>query len=113
MVKQYPHYLYILTVPASTQDASGNWVNNTGNSTSWTFHSVCREETNGKGSTINGPDGKSIVYSSAVYLPKSAGNIKEGATVVISQFNDPTDGVRIKGQALKFDNGQLSKRLWV
>jgi hypothetical protein len=113
MVQQYPHYLYILSVPSATQDANGNWINNNQDSSSWTYHSVCREETNGKGSTINGADGKAVVYSSSVYLPKSAGDIKEGTIVVVSQFNDPTDGVRIKGAALKFDRGQLSKRLWV
>lgn len=113
MITQYPHYLYRREVAASTQDADGNWVNNGGDPSSWELHSMCREETNGKGSTINGSDGKAVVYSSTVYMPRDAAEIKEGTEVVVSQFNEPDDGVRIKGQILKFDKGQLNNRLWV
>lgn len=113
MITQYPHYLYMREVSEGTQDNSGNWVNNGGSPSGWVLHSMCREETNGKGSTINGTDGKAVVYSSTVYIPRGAGEIKEGTEVVVSQFNDPEDGVRIKGQILKFDKGQLNNRLWV
>lgn len=113
MITQYPHYLYRREVSEVTQDNSGNWVNNGGDPSVWVLHSMCREETNGKGSTINGTDGKAVVYSSTVYIPRAAGEIKEGTEVVVSKSNDPTVGIRIKGQILKFDKGQLNNRLWV
>lgn len=110
MIAQYPHYLYVHVVGTSVQDASGNW---TTPSESWKLHSMCREETNGKGSVINDADGRSVVYSSVIYLPKSAAEIVAGTEIVVSQFNDYDDGVRIKAMVIKFENGQLNKRIWV
>ena len=110
MIAQYPHYLYIHVVGQATQDAEGNWTNPADD---WKLHSMCREETNGKGEVINGADGRSVVYSSVIYLPKSAVEIQDGTEIVVSQFNDPEDGVRIKARVIKCDTGQLNKRLWV
>ena len=103
----YPHSLYRFDVSAAVQDGSGNWNATEG---SWTFHSYCREETNGKGQQITGPDGKALIFSSTIYLPKSAGRISEGSTIRVMGKDGQQ---RIKGQALKFDNGQLHSRLWV
>ena len=111
MIQQYPHYLYVRVATEAGQDNDGNFVAN--DDDSWQLHSMCREESNGKGSVINGIDGKAVVFSSAVYLPKSAASIEVGTEVVVSQFNDYSDGVRIQGQVLKFDSGQLHGRLWV
>ena len=113
MFQQYPHYLFVRVVAESIQDNDGNWVNNGTGEDSWQLHSVCREETNGKGQKLNMPDGRQIVYSSTVYMPKSVAPIKEGTQVVISHVNDPEDMVRIAGQVLKFEVGQLNRRLWV
>lgn len=110
MIKQYPHFLFVHVIADSVQDPdSGNWSDAVD---SWVLHSVCREETNGKGSMINGVDGKAIVFSSTVYMPKSA-KIKESTEVLVSETNDPAGTVRIKGQVLKFDKGQQNCRLWV
>ena len=64
-IKQYPHYLFVRIVSESVQDSDGNW---TTPSDSWLLHSICREETNGKGSMINGADGKAIVFSSTISI---------------------------------------------
>ena len=108
-MNQYPHFLFVKQVSESTQDASGNWSNAY---ESWVLHSVCREQSNGKGSVINGQDGKTIVFSSLVHLPLSAEKIKENTEVLVSETDD-LGTVRIKGQALKYDVGQLHHRLWL
>ena len=111
MVEQYPHFLFVY-VPGgdSVQDSSGNWVTSPGE---WKFHSKCREETNGKGQQINGVDGKANVYSSTVFMPKSAGSITEGTEILVTTQKDETSPKRVKGACLKFSPGQLSTRLWV
>jgi hypothetical protein len=109
MVKQYPHFLFVKIVNASVQD--GNWSES---SESFGLHSVCREETNGKGSMINGADGKALVFSSNVYLPRGTVRIPEGTEVLITETNDSENGVkRIQGSVLKFESGQLNARIWI
>ncbi|MBV5348854.1 hypothetical protein JZU61_04260 [bacterium] len=110
MIKQYPHFLFVHVVSEAVQDDQGNWSDP---SDKWVLHSICREETNGKGSLINGVDGKAITFSSNVFMPKTAQKIKDGTEVLVSETNDPAGTVRIKGQSLKFDVGQLNCRLWV
>ena len=107
---QYPHFLFVRSLTAATQNDSGEW---TGGSDSWVFHSVCREQTNGKGTSINAADGRSLEFSSVVHLPLEAGRIKEGTEVLVTEGENTTDQLRIQGQALKFDSGQLHGRLWV
>lgn len=115
MVTQYNHFLFKQSLGGdSVQDADGNWVTNTPR---WVFHSVCREETNGKGSAINTADGKTIVFSSLIQLPKNVERIAENTPILVSELisetNDPEGVIRIQGPTLKFDNGQLHCRLWV
>lgn len=107
MVRQYPHSLYVHVVGDSTQDGDGNWSEPLEN---WSLHSVCREETNGKGNIIRTPDGQSIVFSSTIYMPSTALKIQEGAEV---QVRDSEDATRIQGRVLKFDVGQINRRLWL
>lgn len=115
-VKQYPQFLFVHVVSESTQDNEGNWSDPTD---TWVKHSICREETNGAGRTINGPDGQAVVYSSTIYLPRTAQRIKEGSQVVVVETDEvdaegtPTGYARIKGSVLKFDLSQLHSRLWV
>jgi len=109
-MKQYPHYLYIRVVGASVQDGEGNW---TTPSDSWVLHSACREETNGKGSVINSQDGKSILFSSTVYLPKIAPRVNEGTEVQVRESIEATGFVRIQKTILKFENGQLNCKVWL
>lgn len=110
MIKQYPHYLFKHVVTESTQNADGSWSQSTD---SWVLHSECREETNGKGQQINGNDGRAVVYSSTVYMPKSSSRIAEGTEILVSETNSSNGICRIKGRVLKYSEGQLSCRLWV
>lgn len=106
----YPHFLFVHIVGESTQDLStGDWTTPVD---MWVLHSICREETNGAGRSINGPDGKAIIYSSTVYMPRTA-KIAEGTEVRVCETNDADGVCRITGQILKHDVSQLHGRLWV
>jgi hypothetical protein len=109
-MNQYPHFLFMKKVAESTQDDSGNWSTE---SESWVLHSICREQTNGKGSLVNGQDGKAIVFSSLIHLPLTAIRLSEGTEVLVSETDISTGTTRIKGQILKYDVGQLHNRLWL
>lgn len=109
MVKQYPHYLYVVETTATERDAKGNYIPSTETER---FVSNCREETNGKGRVIE-RGGEFIVYSSLIQLPLNSETIKEGSVVKIYDVNDDIPILRIKGKVLKFDKGQLHNRLWI
>lgn len=112
MVVQYPHFLFVKNMGGnSVQNPDGSWSNP--DAESWMFHTVCREETNGKGSTIQGADGKAIVYSSTIQMPRTASRITEGTTVLVSESKEPEGVLRIAGKVLKFDNGQMHARAWI
>lgn len=50
VTKQYPHYLFAVVAGGeSVQDENGNWSES---NTTNTFVSMCREETDGRGSEI-------------------------------------------------------------
>lgn len=108
---QYPHFLFVkLSGGESVQDSSGNWVSQPA---TWGLHSACREETNGKGATINGSDGKAIVFSSLLFLPRGTARIPEGTEVLVVETNNETDTPRVQGTVKKFDNGQLNTSIWI
>lgn len=109
MITQYPHYLLVKAVTDSTQDENGNW---TEASETWVLQSFCREQTNGKGSVVNGPDGKAIVFASVIHLPLECESVAVGSEVIVSN-SESEDDARIKGTVLKYDTGQLHCRLWV
>jgi len=109
MVKQYPHYLYVVETAETQRDAKGNYIPSTETER---FVSNCREETNGKGKLIE-RGGEFIVYSSLIQLPLNSETIKEGSVVQIYDVNDDIPILRTKGKVLKFDKGQLHNRLWI
>lgn len=109
-MNQYPHFLFVKSVAEASQDADGNWFPATEN---WVFHSICREQSNGKGSVINGQDGKAIVFAAVIHLPMASGRLTEGTDVLVSESNSPDGFVRIQKQVLKYDAGQLHDRLWL
>lgn len=109
MIQQYPHFLFVKTVTESTQDNNGNW---TDPSETLVLHSACREQPNGKGSFVNGPDGKAIIFSSVIHLPLETEKISEGSEVLVSSSESGSD-IRINGQVIKYDTGQLHCRLWL
>lgn len=108
-MKQYPHALYSDVLSESTQDGDGNWSEQT---LVPTLLSVCREETDGRGSEVQSADGNYHQYASIIYLPLSAPDIAEGTVIYVRNSSTATAD-RIKGPAVKFDRGQLHCRLWV
>lgn len=109
MVKQYPHYLFATQAGESIQDENGNWVNT---DTTSGLVSMCREETDGRGSEIQVADGTYHKFSALIQLPKGAPRLDVGDNLFVANDIDGTD-VRIKGVVLKYDVGQLHSRLWV
>lgn len=109
MVKQYPHYLFAVEATESTQDANGDFSDGT---VSYRFLSMCREETNGKGSKLEVGDGNFIVYTALIQLPAGSEEVVEGTKIAVY---DDANRVheRVSGECLKFDNGQLHNRLWL
>lgn len=118
--RQYPHRLYKLEVGEAKQNENGSWEEG---GEKWVFHSLCREETNGKGTQIQAADGRFITFASLIQLPKGTPSIPEGTLIAVadmplepSQLLDEakTLGVlRVSGDCLKFDNGRLHCRIWV
>lgn len=108
-IKQYPHYLFQEVGGVSQQNANGEWIET---QSSTNFVSMCREETNGKGSEIVVAGGKYVKFSSLIQLPKGAQRIEVGANVIISNDAEGSD-VRVSGVCLKYDEGQLHNRLWL
>jgi hypothetical protein len=111
MSHQYPHFLFVFAGGNAVQDpTTGNLSTPTGG---WVFHSECREETNGKGATVMGPDGKALVFSSDIFLPLEAERIAEGSEILVSETESADGFTRIKGKVLKFNLGQFNRRIWV
>lgn len=110
-VKQYPHFLYVQGQSIdSTRDADGNWVAAT---QVWTYHSTCREETNGKGAVIQGADAGALVFSSLVLLPRGATKVPEGKVVRACDTKSSTESIRIEKPVLKCDISPQHGRIWL
>ena len=107
------------------QDANGSWK---AFDAEWTLHSICREETNGKGTQIQAANGKFVTFASLIQIPKGVQRIPEGMEIAVADeplepsrlLNQETmeeakiSGIiRISGVCLKFDKGRLHCRLWV
>lgn len=109
MVKQYPHFLFIETTPESTQDEKGAW---TETEVSRKFISMCREESDGKGTEYQVAGGEYQKATSLIQCPKSCPVVQRGAKVFIANDRDCQD-IRIQGVVLNFDPAQLHSRLWL
>lgn len=108
-VTQYPHFLFVKEVQESVKDANGDWIQG---GDEWVFHSVCREETNGKGSMIQLTDGRMITFASLIQCPKGTKAVKEGAMVMVCNNKDRS-AVRISSKCMKSSVDQLHTRIWV
>ena len=95
--------------PDAVQDAEGNW---TESESSRKFLSVCREESDGRGTEYQVAGGKTIKATSVIQLPKSCPKVDKGARVIVANDMDCSD-IRIIGTCLNFDPAQLHSRLWV
>jgi hypothetical protein len=123
---QYPHALYALTTPEATRNANGSWVQA---EPSWSLVGACREETNGKGSTITTTDGHALLFTALIQLPKGTARVNEGTEVAVAdetltaaEIADlganleawrRSGKIRIAGTCAKFDKGRLHCRLWI
>ena len=91
------------------RDEDGNWVSG---GTTHVYKGKCREESSGKGSQLQIAGGEFRIFSSTIQLPKGTDVIKEGDEIFVSD-DQAGEEIRIKGEVLKFDKGQLHSRLWV
>lgn len=123
---QYPQYLYALQHDGeSVQLPNGSWETP---AAAWELKAVCREETNGKGSTIQTADGETRVFASLIQLPKGTAKIPEGTQVIVTREEvevsqlantdfvetaKATGLVVVTGTCEKFDPGRLHCRLWI
>lgn len=123
---QYPQYLYALQHNGeSVQLPNGSWETP---AAIWELKATCREETNGKGSTIQTADGKTRVFASLIQLPKGTAKIPEGTQVIVTREEvevsqlanadfveaaKATGLVVVTGICEKFDIGRLHCRLWI
>ena len=94
-IEKYPHFLF-------TEDGSGTA----------TYVCKCREETYGWS-----PDATYQVTlfgkrSSLIQIPYGEQKIPEDTIVFVTNDEAGTD-VRVKGNVLKYDTGQLHNRLWI
>lgn len=122
---QYYQYLYVLENDEAVQFPNGSWDSTAGG---WTLKAACREETNGKGSTIQTANGKTRVFASLIQLPKGTHKVPEGTQVVVTREEvdvtqlsntefiasaKDTGVVVVVGTCEKFDSGRLHCRLWI
>lgn len=123
---QYPQYLYALQHNGeSVQLPNGSWETP---AAAWELKAACREETNGKGSTIQTADGETRVFASLIQLPKGTVKIPEGTQVIVTREEvevsqlantdfveaaKATGLVVVTGTCEKFDPGRLHCRLWI
>lgn len=123
---QYPQYLYALQHNGeSVQLPNGSWETP---AAAWELKAACREETNGKGLTIQTADGKTRVFASLIQLPKGTAKIPEGTQVIVTREEvevsqlanaDFVEAAKVTGLVVvtgtceKFDLGRLHCRLWI
>ncbi len=123
---QYPQYLYAFNNDEeAVQLPNGSWKETV---PSWELKAACREETNGKGSTIQTANGNTLVFASLIQLPKGTARINEGTEVLVTreevepnQLLEPgfIDSAKISGLVVakgiceKYDYGRLHCRLWI
>lgn len=122
---QYYQYLYVLNNDEAVKLPNGSWDNN---AKAWELKAACREETNGKGATIQTAGRKDLVFASLIQLPKGTPKINEGTEIVVTseevdtnQLLEPgfiasakiTGLVVVTGVCQKFDVGRLHSRMWI
>lgn len=122
---QYYQYLYALNNGEAVKLSNGSWDNS---AKAWELKAACREETNGKGATIQTAGRKDLVFASLIQLPKGTPKINEGTEIVVTseevdtnQLLEPgfiasakiTGLVVVTGVCQKFDVGRLHSRMWI
>ncbi|MEG2157010.1 MAG: hypothetical protein RRY07_04390 [Bacteroidaceae bacterium] len=123
---QYPQYLYALLNTEARQLSNGSWEDII--ETTYELKAACREETNGKGATIQTADGKTLVFASLIQIPKGTPRIDEGTEVIVTLeevtvtqlldkdfiANAKASGlIVVRGTCQKYDFGRLHCRIWI
>lgn len=109
-VLQYPHFLFVQTHAAgAVRDENGDWSRS---SSDWTLIGPCREETGGRGSKVMLTDGRTVTFTALIQCPFGSPKIAEGSRIMIANDEGGTD-VRVTGECLKSDPGQLHTRHWI
>jgi hypothetical protein len=123
--RPYYQYLYVSLHGEATRLPNGSWETDGG---AWELRGPCREETNGKGTTIHTADGRTLAFSSLVQLPAGTPRTDEGTEVLVSRetldpskLYDPdflsaakSSGLIVAhGVCLKYDFGRLHCRMWI
>lgn len=109
IVIQYPHYLFIEIAADSVQNADGSW---TECEPSRKFISMCREESDGRGTEFQVAGGEYHKATSVIQCPKGCPKVDKGTKIFVANDRECAD-VRISGICLNFDQAQLHSRLWV
>jgi hypothetical protein len=101
--------LFVEVATESVQQEDGSWTEST---ITREFISMCREESDGKGTEYQVAGGDYQKTTSLIQCPKSCPKVAKGTRVFVT--NDPDgDDVRISGICLNFDPAQLHCRLWL
>ena len=108
-IEQYPHYLFVTESGEARQDEGGNW---TTTPNALRLHGRCREETDGRGQEVETAGGTFRRFTSLIQLPRGTQRVADGVHVIVTNDAAGTE-VRIRGEVLKFDAGQLHARLWL
>lgn len=121
---QYYQYLFVSRDSEAVQLPNGSWGTS---GVGWELVAACREETNGKGTTIVTANGETRVFASLIQLPRGTARINEGTEVAVLReavdaamiTDDFIEASRITGLVVatgtcqKFDLGRLHCRLWI
>lgn len=110
---QYPQYLYVKSGGEAVLESNGSWSQG---HAGWVLAGTCREETNGKGSSIQAADGRFLIFGSLIHLPRGSAKVIEGTEILVMKERQITvneqDAI-VKGICLKFDDGRLHCRMWI
>lgn len=108
MVAQYPYLLQRLAISAvSSQDSSGDFVNS--GSQSWIDVCKCRDE-DGRQKKISKSDGTFFISTHLIQCPFGVEPIAANQQIRVIDSNET---VRLTGQVLYSEKGQLHTRIWV
>lgn len=106
----YHQHLFTEYQSPSTQNADGIW--QSGGNDALIYVGVCRYESSGKGSVINGSDGFHTSYSGIIYMPPTTWRVEDGQMLCIAADKVGTNILR-KVKVVSSDYGRLHTRLWV
>ncbi|MBA4852075.1 hypothetical protein [Emticicia sp. BO119] len=106
MSVQYPYTLQKLVVPASTQDAQGNFIAGV---SEWVDVSPCRNE-DGSQKKYPKDDGSYLSATHLIQCPMGVLALAAGEQIRVIE----TGGlVRLKGEVVYCDKGKFHTRIWV